>query len=119
MRDLHRRPGDLTLRQRWAYLIPVLVCAVDWRAHLPAQIGLVVSFFLGLAAGVLWQCLFRRDLVERFLGFSVLAVIFVLIAMLPGDVVDSRSTEDLDWLGVFVGLVLCEDWLRHRRDPRL
>lgn len=109
-----RRSTDLTRTQRWAWLIPVLVCAVDWRANLPFHVALSIGFFAGLAAGAVWQRLYRRDLVERFWGLCVLAVILMALAMLPGWGASTSSDFDADWLGVFVGLVLTEGWLRSR-----
>ena len=115
MRDDAPGSRALTRTRRWAFVVPVLVCSVDWRALAPEQVALSLSFFAGLAAGVAWQRLYRRDLVDRLFGLSVLAVVLMAVVMLPGWQADSGAWGDADWLGVLVGLILSEEWSRIRR----
>jgi uncharacterized membrane protein YjjP (DUF1212 family) len=86
----------------------------------PADVGastdvrLSIGFFAGLIAGILWQCLNRRDVVDRFLGFAVLMTLAMLVVLLPGGGTDFRAADATKVFGVIVGVVLAEGWLRQR-----
>ncbi len=113
------RALDRLARQGWAWLVP-LVCGglVGTLDTLGLAMGIqqAVAYVLGLGAGVAWQLLYRRDLVDR--GWFI-AVVFSIGAAMnlvnDGDIGIDASTATLVYLAcVVVGLVLCERFLRWR-----
>lgn len=88
-------------------------------AGVRAGVAMTLSFYLGVAGGIAWQVLNRRDLVDRLLWWAVFISAVMLLPALPGG--DNASAADAvgawSYPGVIVGLLLAEGWMRKRKRP--
>ncbi|WP_182376503.1 hypothetical protein [Nocardioides sp. WS12] len=74
-----------------------------------------VSFFLtGLAAGVIWQLLYRRDLASRLTPMSVVVAVGVVAALTTRQELrwNDMNTVGLLAIGVLLGLIYTEQYQR-------
>ena len=75
----------------------------------------LVTLVLGLVVGAAWQLVYRRDLVERLFPATVLlGVLLVLGLGLPGGQITVERSSSMTAVGLVMGLVLAETWLRSR-----
>jgi len=90
---------------------PALVDA-GWSPALVAGL----AFYFGLVSGCAWQALHRVDFVDRFFNWSLLLTAAMVIPLFTGG--ELEGTEGA-WsiLGVAVGVVLAEGWMRQKRRP--
>jgi hypothetical protein len=112
-RALNREP-----RREWAWLVPWFAGSV---AIVVADVtgAQRASFFLtGLAAGVGWQLLYRRDLVSRLTFMAVLMTVAVVGSLVTREdlVWEDMDTTGLLVIGVLLGLIHSEQYLRWRHD---
>lgn len=111
-RALDRQPY-----QGWAFMVPAFGSIVVSEMADAADAGRTPSLVVGLAAGVAWQLLYRRDLVSRLAVPAVLSVVVLVLSVLPGVKAEGGDGPALTYLlCVVVGLVLAE--LRLRRQDR-
>jgi hypothetical protein len=112
-------------RQRWAWVVPVgvLVTFAGFtplveELAMPVAAVAAVEFYVGLLAGSAWQLLYPRDFFERFRVWAGLLAIVGLLGFLPGAQLDTSSIWAPPWapLGVVVGVVVADAWLRRRAD---
>lgn len=103
--------------------VVLLATSQDLGHWLPDRFAVPVPMLLGVASGVLWQCLRRKDLVDRLTGGAVMAVLVSLVLLLPGTTT-ATGVEAADSaagvasvVGILSGLVLAEEWLRQRVRP--
>jgi hypothetical protein len=112
-------------RQRWAWVVPVAVLVTFGALgpllddfDLPEAAVASVEFYVGVLAGALWQLVYPRDLFARFRVWAGLIVVAALLGFLPVAQLDRASIWAPPWapLGVVVGVVVCDAWMRRRRD---
>lgn len=108
-RALNREP-----RKQWAWLAPWLSSGV---ASVIADVTGAerVSFFLtGLAAGLIWQLLYRRDLASRLTPMSVVVTVGVVAALTTRQELrwNDMNTVGLLAIGVLLGLIYTEQYQR-------
>jgi hypothetical protein len=112
-------------RQRWAWVVPVAMLVIfaalsplldDLELPVAAVAG--VEFYVGILAGGVWQLVYPRDFFARFRVWAGLLAIVGLLGFLPGAQLDTASIWAPPWapLGVVVGVVVADAWLRRRRD---
>lgn len=77
---------------------------------------LSVAFMCGAVAGVLWQVLYRRDLVDRLTFFAGLILALVAFGAIGGARVSMQNSagETFAGLGILAALVFTERWQRAR-----
>lgn len=68
---------------------------------------------LGLALGVFWQAVARRDLADRLVLLSVVVILTGVLPVLVGPG-NYRPAAVQAALSIVAGLVLTEQWLRRR-----
>ncbi|WP_157210060.1 hypothetical protein [Nocardioides aequoreus] len=99
------------------FLLPVLAIVLGdgiWSDGQPTGATYLAVAALTVAAGAVWQLLARRDLVDRLTHVAALYVaLAVLLATSWGSAV-SVSGSGVGLGGVLTGLVIAEQWLRHR-----
>lgn len=105
----------------WAFLLPT--AALLWARGLddtgrPIGSELLLIAIVCAFAGIAWQLLCRRDLVNRLTYF---AAAFTATAASFGVMSDERLTQfptelGIGMGGVLTGLVYTEQWLRSRRE---
>jgi hypothetical protein len=100
----------------------LLVLSAELGHRLPDRLDLPVPLLLGVAAGVLWQSLRRKDIVDRLAGGAVVAVLLGLVLLLPGfspgPVEYSGTAAGTGAVaGILSGMVLAEQWMRQRVRP--
>ena len=105
--------SSLTFLQRAWWIVPALVVTASDRWE-PRTVVLA-----SLAAGLVWQVLYRRDLADRlaFLAFVSLVPVAVLL-LEPRDAGRFEAPLTLGVTMLVVGLVLAEHVLRVRDDRR-
>ena len=110
-RALRREP-----RKQWAWLVP-------WFSGGAASlIGSVTNadrwshFLIGLAAGAVWQLLFRRDLTARLTLMALIVTVGVLatLAARQDFVWEDMDTGGLLAIGILLGLIYTEQYQRWR-----
>lgn len=109
-----RALGRLPWQQRNAWLIPMAASAV---ANLVAPlIGSPRALWglAGVVGGVLWQLIYRRDLVERLTFPVAVLTVSGVMALIPGATFDTTGDGAVLGVGVLVGLVWTEHYLRWR-----
>lgn len=89
--------------------------------HPDPDLERAVWYVAGLAAGVVWQLLYRRDLTSRLTLAAVCTGLAMTSALVSRtDIVwDDMNTEGLYAFGTLLGLIFAEQYLRRRdRSPR-
>jgi hypothetical protein len=79
-------------------------------ANMASARWLSVAFLCGALAGVLWQVLYRRDLVDRLTFFAGLILILVAFGAIGGARVSMQNSagETFAGLGILAALVFTE-----------
>ncbi|MCL2542830.1 MAG: hypothetical protein FWE71_10290 [Nocardioidaceae bacterium] len=107
------RPGSWSAAWVVVWIVTAAGSAiVSSTGHGPTARRIALACFVGLLAGCVWQWLNRRDLVDRFVVLSWLAVAAIaFVALWPGDgSIDGDGAATA--FGVLAGNVLLEWWLR-------
>jgi uncharacterized membrane protein YjdF len=110
-RALKREP-----RKQWAWLVPWFSGGIASLIGNATGADRVSAFTIGLAAGAVWQLLFRRDLTSR-LTFMAVAVTVGLIATLAARqefMWKDMNTAGMYAIGVVLGLIYTEYYQRWR-----
>jgi hypothetical protein len=104
-RALNREPG-----KQWAWFIPYVSTGVATVVARHVEAPRVVHLSIGVAAGVLWQLLNRRDLASRLTFPAVLISVGVVAMLVSGSAFewDDMNTAGLLWIGVVLGLIYTE-----------
>ena len=110
-RALNSEPG-----KHWAWLVPWFSGGVPAVIGGPAAAERASFFVVGLLAGAVWQLLFRRDLTSRLTVMSVLVGVGVVatLAAREGFVWDDMDAAGLYAIGILLGLIYTENYLRWR-----
>lgn len=112
-------------RQRWAWVVPVAVLVIFAALSpladdlgLPVTVIAGVEFYVGVLASAAWHLVYPRDFFARFRVWAGLLAIVGVLAFLPGAQLDTASIWAPPWapLGVVVGVVVADAWIRRRRD---
>ncbi|HLN79061.1 MAG TPA: hypothetical protein VK204_18605 [Nocardioidaceae bacterium] len=110
-RALQREP-----RKQWAWLVPWFSGEVASLVGNATGADRVSAVIIGLAAGAVWQLLFRRDLTSR-LTFMAVVVTVGLIATLATRqdfVWEDMNRAGLHAIGILLGLIYTEHYQRWR-----
>ena len=110
-RALKREP-----RKQWAWLVPWFSGGVASVVGDTTGADRASFLIIGLAAGVVWQLLFRRDLTSR-LTFMAVVVTVGLVATLAtrqAFVREDIDTAGLHAIGILLGLIYAEHYQRWR-----
>jgi len=110
-RALKREPG-----KQWAWLVPWWAVAVGNVVGASAGAPRVSMFLAGVAAGVVWQLLFRRDLTSRLTVMAVLVTVGVVGALVARQEFVWRDMDrgGLYAIGILLGLIYTEHYQRWR-----
>ena len=110
-RALNREP-----RRQWAWLVPWFSGGVASLVGSSTGADRVSSLLVGLAAGAVWQLLFRRDLVSRLTFMAVVVTVGVLATLAAREefVWQDMDTAGLYAIGVLLGLIYTEHYQRWR-----
>jgi hypothetical protein len=110
-RVLKREP-----RKHWAWLIPWSSGGVASIIGDKVGADRVSSLIVGLAAGVVWQLLFRRDLTSRLTFMAVLVTVGLIATLASRQefVWDDMDTAGLYAIGILLGLIYTEHYQRWR-----
>ena len=109
-RALNRETG------RWAFLVPYFSSSVAAVIAIHLEAPRVVHFTIGVAAGVVWQLLYRRDLASRLTFAAVVVSVAVVGALVTRSPIfwDDMNTAGLWGVGVVLGLIYTEHVQRWR-----
>ena len=110
-RALNREP-----RKQWAWLVPWFSGGIASLIGNATNADRVSFFLTGLAAGVVWQLLFRRDLTARLTFMAALVTIGVLATLAARQefVWEDMDTAGLLAIGILLGLIHTEQYQRWR-----
>ena len=104
--------------RRWAWWIPgVAMGMADILTDAFGHGAQLLHLTFGLAGGIAWQLLYRRDLVSRLSLITAVWGVAAVVALVAGAPVKPTGQLVSDGLGVFgvlLGLVQTEQWLRWR-----
>ncbi|MCG8150449.1 hypothetical protein GUY44_08160 [Pimelobacter simplex] len=109
-----RALGRLPWQQRNAYLIPLAAGLVASLVAPMTGSPRAVWGLAGVVGGVLWQLAYRRDLVDRLTFPVALLTVSGVLALVPDVTFETADGGALLWVGVLVGLVWTEHYLRRR-----
>ena len=103
-------------RKQWAWLVPWFSGGIASLIGNATNADRLSYFLTGLAAGVVWQLLFRRDLTARLTFMAVLVTIGVLATLAARQefVWDEMDTAGLLAIGILLGLIYTEQYQRWR-----
>jgi hypothetical protein len=103
-------------RMQWSWLVPWFSggIATSIENHLSAP--RVTHFVVGLAAGVIWQLLYRRDLTARLTFMAVFVTCFVVGMLVTRSEFEwnDMNTTGLLFIGMLLGLIYTEHLQRWR-----
>lgn len=110
-RALKREP-----RKQWAWLVPWFSGAIASLIGSDTNSDRVPYLVTGLAAGTVWQLLFRRDLTSRLTFMAVLVTIGVFATLVAREefVWHDMDTGGLLAIGILLGLIYTEQYQRWR-----
>lgn len=103
-------------RLTWSWLIPWfsggVTCIVVDLLGAPR----VTNFLVGIAAGVSWQLLYRRDLTSRLTFVAVFATLSIVGFLVTRSAFEwnDMNTTGLLMLGILLGLIYAEHFQRWR-----
>jgi len=103
-------------RKQWSWLVPWFAGGVANFLSVHLNAPHVSNFVVGVAAGVIWQLLYRRDLTSRLTFMSVCAtglVVGVLVTRSDFEWNDMNTTGLL-FIGILLGLIHTEHLQRWR-----
>ena len=116
-RALKREP-----RKRWAWLIPWFSGAIASLVGNATGADRVSAFIIGLAAGAVWQLLYRRDLTSRLTLMAVVVTVGLIVTLAAGQefVWEDMNTAGLHAIGILLGLIYTEHYQRwqDRTEPK-
>jgi hypothetical protein len=111
-----------SIERRWAWMIAVAgLLAASGLGDTMATHGVrpnqvyAATFFVGLAAGALWQRLHPVDVVDRFFGLALLGSVLMIVVAVPGVSGSFAVGNSFAPFGVLIGVVLAEGFSRPRR----
>ena len=104
-RALNREP-----RKQWAWLVPWFSGGIASLIGSATHADRAPFLLTGLAAGSVWQLLFRRDLTARLTFMAVLVTIGVLATLVAREefVWQDMDTGGLLAIGILLGLIYTE-----------
>lgn len=110
-RALNREP-----RKQWAWLVPWFSGGIASLIGDATNADRLSYFLTGLAAGAVWQLLFRRDLTARLTLMALLVTIGVLATLAARQefVWEDMDTGGLLAIGILLGLIYTEQYQRWR-----
>ncbi len=106
-------PPPLPWWRRWFFAV-VLVAMTVRLPEIGREGQAIVLGLGGVIVGAAWQLVYRRDLVERFLPAAAIWLVVVPFALLPNVSYDLDDVQVDIAIGIGVGLVVVEAWLRTR-----
>ena len=108
---LNREPG-----RKWAWLIPWFSGGFASLVSNVTGADRVSFFVVGMTAGTVWQLLFRRDLASRLTFMAVVVTVGVVatLASRREFVWEDMNTAGLGAIGILLGLIYTEHYLRWR-----
>lgn len=110
-RALNREP-----RKQWAWLAPWFSGGIASLISSATNTDRVPFLLTGLAAGTVWQLLFRRDLTSRLTLMAVLVTIAMFATLVAREefVWEDMDTGGLLAIGILLGLIYTEQYQRWR-----
>jgi hypothetical protein len=110
-RALNREP-----RKEWAWVVPWFSGGVASLVGNATGADRVSAFIIGVAAGAVWQLLFRRDLASRLTFMAVVVTVGVLATLAAHQefVWQDMDTIGLHAIGILLGLIYTEHYQRWR-----
>lgn len=116
MRAMEGRALERQPRKKWAWLVPWFSSAVASTIAGATHAERVSFFLTGLAAGAVWQLLYRRDLTSRLTFIAVLVTVGVIakLAARREFAWEEMDTVGLLAIGILLGLVYTEHYQRWR-----
>lgn len=103
-------------RRQWAWLVPWFSGGIASLIGSATNADRASHFLTGLAAGAVWQLLFRRDLTARLTFMAVLLTVAVLATLAAREefVWEDMDTGGLLAIGILLGLIYAEQYQRWR-----
>ena len=101
---------------QWSWLVPwfsgAMASAFDSAVDAPR----VSNFVVGLAAGVIWQLIYRRDLTSRltFMAVCVTGLVATVLVSRSEFEWSDMNTAGLLCIGILLGLIYTEHFQRWR-----
>ena len=120
MTPVEGRARDRDPRREWAWVVAWFSVYVASLVEDLTHAGRAPYFLVGIAGGAYWQLLHRRDLVSRLTFVAALVTVGIGLVLVTREpfVWDDMDTVGLHAIGVLVGLVFTEQYLRRRDATR-